>query len=90
MIEGLIVLALFVALALLAVRYGADSRDGIRSKEHDLALRGVAWRDPGPRRRSSDGAVARAGLGLAPATRPTPLADPGRHHAAAREQEVAA
>jgi hypothetical protein len=52
MMEGLFVLALFVALAILSLRYGVDSRDGLRSKEHDLAARGVTWTDPTDQPRS--------------------------------------
>ncbi|MBA2446444.1 MAG: hypothetical protein H0V51_00270 [Chloroflexi bacterium] len=40
-IGGVILLALWI----LAVRYGYDSRDGVRSKEQDLAAYGVSWRD---------------------------------------------
>ncbi len=34
-----------VALGALALRFGQDSREGIRSQEHDLATRGVSWND---------------------------------------------
>ena len=40
-----LVVALLLVLALLAVRYGHDSRDGLPSKERDLATYGVTWRD---------------------------------------------
>jgi hypothetical protein len=41
--ELLVVLGAFIALAVLAPRFGQDSRDGIRSVEEVLALRGVRW-----------------------------------------------
>ena len=99
MIEGLIVLALFVALAILAVRYGADSRDGIRSREHDLALRGMTWNELAFQHWQLERSAARAerhvvnGSSAEPATplvQPAPLAGLGLHPAAALEQEVAA
>ena len=36
---------LLLALAVLAVRYGYDSRAGLRSAEHRLASYGYAWAD---------------------------------------------
>jgi hypothetical protein len=39
----LLVLVFFCGLGLLALRYGHDSRDALRSAEDDLARRGVAW-----------------------------------------------
>jgi hypothetical protein len=40
-----LVAALFFAIALgvLAVRYGRDSRDGLRSEEEALAAAGFSW-----------------------------------------------
>jgi hypothetical protein len=34
-------------LGLLAARFGRDSRQGLRSKEHELAAYGVTWADLG-------------------------------------------
>jgi hypothetical protein len=41
--EGLIFLAALVALAWLAPRYGADSREGPESAEHLMAQHGLRW-----------------------------------------------
>jgi hypothetical protein len=41
--ELLIIVALLVALALLAMRFGADSRDRTRAGEEDFAALGLAW-----------------------------------------------
>lgn len=41
----MIAAAVLLALWVLAIRYGYDSRDGIRSKEQELAAYGVSWRD---------------------------------------------
>ena len=41
--EALIILAIVVGLGVLVVRYGADSREGLRSKEQDLAAYGMRW-----------------------------------------------
>jgi hypothetical protein len=41
--ELLVVLGAFVALAVLALYFGQDSRDGVRSVEEILALRGIRW-----------------------------------------------
>ena len=41
-----IVVALLIALPAVfatALRFAADSRDGVRSEEHRLAVRGVPW-----------------------------------------------
>jgi hypothetical protein len=35
----------FLALGLLALRFGKDSREGLRSPEQDLAARGMNWAD---------------------------------------------
>ena len=43
--EALIALLALVALGALSLRFGHDSRDGLRSAEHGLALRGVRWTD---------------------------------------------
>ena len=59
--EILIIVALFVALAVLAPRFGVDSRDRLPAREEDLAALGLAW-DARP-----DGArPARAGGGGRP------------------------
>ena len=34
-----------VVLGVLALRFGQDSREGLRSKEHELASHGVSWAD---------------------------------------------
>jgi hypothetical protein len=41
--EAIFVLALLVALALAAPRWGYDSRLRLNSKEFDLAMHGVVW-----------------------------------------------
>jgi hypothetical protein len=41
--DASLVLGLFVALAVAAARWGHDSREGVRSKEQDLAAHGVCW-----------------------------------------------
>lgn len=41
----LMIAAVLLVLWVLAIRYGYDSRDGIRSKEQELAAHGVSWRD---------------------------------------------
>jgi hypothetical protein len=41
--EAIIALSLFVLLALLAARFGYDSRVGMRSKEEEVAGHWVAW-----------------------------------------------
>ncbi len=38
-------IAVILALWILAVRYGYDSRDRAHSKEHELATYGVTWVD---------------------------------------------
>ncbi len=43
--EMLIAMALLSAVALLAVRFGHDSRDGYESKERSLASYGMTWAD---------------------------------------------
>lgn len=42
--EFIIVVAILV-VAILAVRFGHDSRESVRSKEHELARHGVSWVD---------------------------------------------
>ena len=44
--EAAILLAALVVLGALARRFGADSRDGIPSKEHELRSLGVTRPDP--------------------------------------------
>lgn len=41
--EALLILSLFVALALLAARFGHDSREKLASREEALAHQGFAW-----------------------------------------------
>ena len=41
--EALLILSLFVALALLAARFGRDSREHPASAEEALARQGFAW-----------------------------------------------
>ncbi len=41
--EFMLMLTLFVAFGLLAIRHGYDSRDGVRSKEEELASYGITW-----------------------------------------------
>ncbi|MDP9356357.1 MAG: hypothetical protein M3R02_13940 [Chloroflexota bacterium] len=43
--EMLIAIALLAAVALLASRFGHDSRDELDSKERNLASYGVTWAD---------------------------------------------
>lgn len=46
--EAIGVIGALVLLGILAVRFGADSRYGIRSKEEQLAARGLTWEDLWP------------------------------------------
>lgn len=48
--EALVVIAAFVLLGALAVRFGADSRYGPHSKEEQYAVRGLTWQDLWPER----------------------------------------
>ena len=41
--EALVILSLFVALAILAARFGHDSREHLGSAEEVFARRGIAW-----------------------------------------------
>jgi hypothetical protein len=43
--ELLLLLALLLLLDLLALRYGHDSRDRLRSDEERLAASGITWND---------------------------------------------
>jgi hypothetical protein len=43
--EALAVVFGFAVLGLLALRFGADSREGLRSHEQELAARGMTWSD---------------------------------------------
>ena len=43
--EALIAVASLVLLAILAARFGHDSRPTLRTKEQDLGARGMTWRD---------------------------------------------
>jgi hypothetical protein len=49
--EALLIVGLLLALAILAARFGHDSREHIASQEELLAQRGLAW--AGSSRRSS-------------------------------------
>ncbi len=48
--DVIVFVAALVALGALALRFGQDSREGIRSQEHELAARGVTWNDLEPDR----------------------------------------
>ena len=41
--DALLILGLFLGLALLAARFGHDSREHLASSEEALAHQGVAW-----------------------------------------------
>ena len=41
--DALLVFSLFLALALLAARFGHDSREHLASSEEQLARQGFAW-----------------------------------------------
>jgi hypothetical protein len=41
----IVVIGLVIAFLLAAALYGHDSRDVVRSKEHELAAGGVTWQD---------------------------------------------
>ena len=43
--ELIIAVAILVVLAVLALRFGYDSRDGIPTEERKLARRGTTWDD---------------------------------------------
>jgi hypothetical protein len=46
--EALLVLSLFLVLALLAARFGHDSREHLASSEEALARQGFAWHGEQP------------------------------------------
>jgi hypothetical protein len=46
--DALVILTLFLALALLAVRFGHDSREHLASSEEAFARRGFAWHGDQP------------------------------------------
>ena len=46
--EALLILSLFLALALLAARFGHDSREHLASAEEALARQGFAWHGDRP------------------------------------------
>ncbi len=46
--DALLVLSLFIALALLATRFGHDSREHLASSEEALARQGFAWHEDRP------------------------------------------
>jgi hypothetical protein len=39
----LVIVALFLAVGVLALIFGSDSRDSVRSAEHVMAGRGMTW-----------------------------------------------
>ena len=41
--EAIVALTILVLLAAASVRFGHDSRDGMRTKEYDFAASGVTW-----------------------------------------------
>lgn len=41
--DALLVLAILIVLALVAPRWGADTRPRFESQEHALAARGIVW-----------------------------------------------
>ena len=43
--EAIVAVAALVALGVLALRFGVDSRDGFRGKDQELASYGVSWSD---------------------------------------------
>lgn len=55
--ELFVAVVILALLGVLATRFGYDSRDGMPSKEYDLARYGVAWETP----RAQVGASAPAG-----------------------------
>jgi hypothetical protein len=64
----LLVLVLFCGLGLLALHYGHDSRDALRSAEENLARRGMAW--TGAPHRSTRRLAPPAPAGERPSSRP--------------------
>jgi hypothetical protein len=92
-LDALVLLVLACALAVLAVRFGHDSRETSPSKEEQLAALGVVWGglDPEPRPqrprrrlRRLRRTVAAVLLGLADRLEPRPLepSAPKRAHLA--------
>jgi hypothetical protein len=56
--DAALLLGLFIVLAAAAARWGHDSREGVRSKEQDLAASGIAWPDRAdPRGREHAGSM---------------------------------
>jgi len=51
--DALLVFTLFLILALLAARFGHDSREKMASSEEAFARRGFAWHGDRPRTRST-------------------------------------
>jgi hypothetical protein len=51
--DALLVFTLFLILALLAARFGHDSREKLASSEEAFARRGFAWHGDRPRTRST-------------------------------------
>lgn len=43
--EAIVLLGSLIGLAIASAQWGADSRPGLRSKEHELALYGVSWQE---------------------------------------------
>jgi hypothetical protein len=48
-VEAIVIAVLaLIALGMLSIRFGYDSRSGPRSKEEELAAYGMSWEDLGP------------------------------------------
>ena len=43
--EAIAIVFAFIALGVLSIRFGHDSRDGLRGREEDLASFGMTWGD---------------------------------------------
>jgi hypothetical protein len=57
--EALVVIAAFLLLGALAMRFGADSRYGLPSKEEQYAARGLTWHELWPERGPSEPSAPR-------------------------------
>jgi hypothetical protein len=81
--ELIVAVVILALLGVLTQRFGYDSRDGMRSKEYDLARCGVSWDTPREqaRRRASDNTTRVVGR----AVKESPIVDQpvvARRHAA--------
>lgn len=54
-----VALVMLVLLDVLAIRFGHDSRDGLRTKEHELAMHGLTWDEITPDSVAPRGRVGR-------------------------------